>query len=429
MKKYLIIFWVSLLWSLGFSQITGKRPTAYGFDMNVKPSIYYDVYITFNNQNYQPQINILFKVQNDLLYFTKSENGYEGGYDISMAVKEPNSNSTVLSQVWKEKVFVKEFELTNSKELYQVNAKVFETDLSTGEYEVYLELTDKESRNTFTSKRKLIIPDLHSSIYYSDIKLLSPQDNLSAEIMLEDEKSTVEFNNNLLVQFEIIRSNHTPMTLTSILYQEEEEKKTELRRKEYTLSDENQFTRFNELLERKILDEGDYLLEYKLQTAEKAYIIQKKFSVIWYSKPLYLYDVDLAVPPLQYILPPDEWKKLDDLSDEERSKWLRTYWKARDPDPDTPLNEIMVEFYKRVLEANEKYAGQYTEGWKTDRGKTLILYGKPDKIEVHRYQLNSKPYEIWYYHAEHKKFIFMDVDEDETYPLVSVEDIGDNSNE
>jgi len=149
MKKYFIVFLLILLLSFAFSQMTGKRSTQYGFDMNAKPPIYYDLYITFNDQNFKPQINILFNIQNDLLYFTKSDDGYEGGYDISMAVKDLNTNSTVFSHLWKEKIFEKEFKLTNSKELYQVNGKIFDTDLSAGEYEVHLELTDEASGNSF----------------------------------------------------------------------------------------------------------------------------------------------------------------------------------------------------------------------------------------------------------------------------------------
>ena len=89
----------------------------------------------------------------------------------------------------------------------------------------------------------------------------------------------------------------------------------------------------------------------------------------------------------------------------------------------------MFEFYNRVLQANKKYADSYNEGWTTDRGKSLILYGKPDDVESYRYKIKSKPYEIWYYRSENKKLVFIDVDEDDTYPLMSVEDIGEQTNE
>jgi len=429
MKKYFIGFWTLLLLSIAFSQMTGKRPTQYGFDINAKPSVYYDVYITFHEQNLNPQINVLFNIQNDLLFFTKSEKGYVGGYDIALAVKDINSNSTVFSHLWKEKVFEMEFELTNSREQYQINGKMFDTDLSTGEYVVHLELTDEATGNSFKSQRKLTIPDLESSIYFNTIKFLTKDDSLSAEIIVGEQKSTVEFNHDLIAHFEIIQSNPDPISLTSILYRHQEEDQIEIRKKEHSLSFENKYIRFHEIFERKNLEEGRYLLKYIIKTAEGESEVQKKFSIVWYKKPLYLYDLELAIPPLKYILSPEEWDYVYDLSDQELSEWLKEFWHKRDPDPETPLNEIMVEFYNRVLQANKKYADQYNEGWTTDRGKSLILYGQPDNIEAYRYRTKSKPYEIWYYHSENKKLVFIDVDEDDTYPLMSVEDIGEKTDE
>ncbi len=429
MKKYFIILWIFLLLSAAFAQMTGKRPTQYGFDVNAKPPVYYDVYITFDDNDLSPQLNVLFNIQNDLLFFTKSDDGYEGGYDIVIAVKDLSTNSTVFSHLWKEKIYEREFKSTNSKERYQVNGKTFNTVLSPGEYEVHLELTDKATGNSFKSERILTIPDLESSIYFNEIKFLSQDDSLSAEIVVGDGQSTVEFNNNLLSYFEIIHSQSSPLSLTSVLYRINENEKTEIRRKEHSLSSENKNISFYEVLERKILVEGDYLLEYDVISAEDESKVQKKFSVLWYKKPLYLYDLELAIPPLKYLLSPEEWDSIEDLSEEKLLKWLEEYWHAKDPDPDTPLNEIMFEFYNRVLQANKKYADPYNEGWTTDRGKSLILYGKPDEVESYRYKIKSKPYEIWYYRSENKKLVFIDVDEDDTYPLMSVEDIGEQTNE
>ena len=429
MKKVFIVLLGFLLMSSVFSQMTGKRPTQYGFDINIKPPVYYDVYITYNDRNLNPQLNVLFNIQNDLLFFTRSDNGYEGGYDIALAVKDLKTNSTVFSHLWREEIFEKEFKATNSKERYQVNGKRFDTDLSSGKYKVLLELTDQATGNSFKSDREITIPDLKSSIFFNDIKFLSENDSLSTEIMVGDNQSTVEFNHDLHAFLQIVQSQSAPISVTSILFRFEDDEKIEIRRKEQSISDEMKIINFYEFFDKNIMEEGDYLLSYDIKSETSNSKIQKKFSVIWYEKPLYLYDIELAIPPLQYILSAEEWDSLDDLSDKELSKWLKEFWHEKDPNPETPLNEIMVEFYNRVLEANKKYADQYNEGWTTDRGKSLILYGKPDHIEAYRYNLKSKPYEIWYYRSENKKLVFIDVDEDDTYPLMSVEDIGEKTSE
>jgi GWxTD domain-containing protein len=214
-----------------------------------------------------------------------------------------------------------------------------------------------------------------------------------------------------------------------VLYLVRDERNQELLRSDHTLPTDQKWIRYNEKIDKKILQEGNYLLTLIIETNEGKTELNKKFQVIWFEKPLYLYDNELAVPPLKYIISQEEWDALEDLSDEKLSAWIKEFWKKKDPDPDTPLNEIMVEFYERVLQANKKFAGEYTEGWTTDRGKSLILYGEPDRVDAYRYNLKSKPYEIWYYESENKKLIFIDVDEDDSYPLMSVEDIGESENE
>jgi GWxTD domain-containing protein len=227
----------------------------------------------------------------------------------------------------------------------------------------------------------------------------------------------------------MIQSHSKTASLTSVLYKVKDEEKLEINRTEHSISFENNWAKYTETINKKILNEGNYLLSYTLKTDEGESEISKEFRIVWFKKPLYLYDDELAVPPIQYIVSPEEWEAIDNMSDDELSTWLKDFWEKRDPDPDTPLNEIMVEFYNRVYDANKKYAAKYEEGWTTDRGKSLILYGEPDHVEAYRYKLKSKPYEIWYYQSENKKLIFIDVDEDDTYPLMSVEDIGDQVNE
>ena len=132
---------------------------------------------------------------------------------------------------------------------------------------------------------------------------------------------------------------------------------------------------------------------------------------------------------MHYILSAEEWDHVDDLSGQELKVWFHDYWKQKDPDPNSSLNEIQVEFYERVMQANRKFTRKYNDGWDTDRGKTLILYGDPDRIEAHHYLTNANPYEIWYYESLNKKLTFIDVNEDDSFHLREVANIGENTDE
>ncbi|PYS93381.1 MAG: GWxTD domain-containing protein [Acidobacteria bacterium] len=96
-------------------------------------------------------------------------------------------------------------------------------------------------------------------------------------------------------------------------------------------------------------------------------------------------------------------------TDEEREQFIEGFWQRRDPDPDTEENEFKEQYYERIAYANEHYASGIP-GWKTDRGRIYIMYGKPDEVESHPaggpYQRESYegggetstyPFERWFY--------------------------------
>jgi GWxTD domain-containing protein len=70
-------------------------------------------------------------------------------------------------------------------------------------------------------------------------------------------------------------------------------------------------------------------------------------------------------------------------SDEEREEFIEQFWQRRDPTPGTPENEFRDEHYRRIEYANERFGLRGMVGWQTDRGRILIMYGKPDEIESH----------------------------------------------
>ena len=82
-----------------------------------------------------------------------------------------------------------------------------------------------------------------------------------------------------------------------------------------------------------------------------------------------------------YIITNDEKKAFNKLTtDEERENFIENFWRRRDPNPDTEENEFREEFYERIAYANEHFTSGIP-GWKTDRGRIYITWGKPDSIE------------------------------------------------
>src|SRR5436853_2788397 len=91
-----------------------------------------------------------------------------------------------------------------------------------------------------------------------------------------------------------------------------------------------------------------------------------------------------------YIITYEESAAFKQLSnDEERDNFIEAFWQRRDPTPDTVENEFKEEHYRRIAYANEHFAAGIP-GWKSDRGRIYIMYGKPDEIESHP---SGGPYE------------------------------------
>lgn len=111
-----------------------------------------------------------------------------------------------------------------------------------------------------------------------------------------------------------------------------------------------------------------------------------------------------------YIITDDEKKAFKALAtDEERENFIEQFWRRRDPNPDTEENEYREQYYERIAYANEHFASGIP-GWRTDRGRIYIAWGKPDSVESHpsggsydrpSYEgggsTTTYPFEIWYY--------------------------------
>jgi len=86
---------------------------------------------------------------------------------------------------------------------------------------------------------------------------------------------------------------------------------------------------------------------------------------------------------VRWIITDEEKSAFMQLSnDEERDQFIEAFWQRRDPSPDTEENEFKEEHYRRIAYANEHFPAGIP-GWKTDRGRTYIVFGPADEIESH----------------------------------------------
>jgi len=169
------------------------------------------------------------------------------------------------------------------------------------------------------------------------------------------------------------------------------------------------------------LEQGAYQLEITARAAGSVSSLKKNFQLRWLSMPISLRQLKFAVESMECLLSEKEFNQYRSANPKEQRKLFDTYWKRRDPIPQTAFNEVMAEYYKRVDYAFTAFStiGQQN-GVKTERGKAYILYGPPASIE-RKLLPSSDPQEIWLYTNLHKKLTFIDEHRNGNYKLVTAE--------
>ncbi|RKZ32180.1 hypothetical protein DRQ33_06350 [bacterium] len=111
---------------------------------------------------------------------------------------------------------------------------------------------------------------------------------------------------------------------------------------------------------------------------------------------------------LLYLLTPKELATFDNLKKEGKVNFWERFWDDRDPTPDTDRNELLEQYLARWDYVNRTFSSGNIPGWKNDRGRIYLVYGPPDDVEHHSFNISSNAWEQWSYYNENMFFIFAD---------------------
>jgi GWxTD domain-containing protein len=93
----------------------------------------------------------------------------------------------------------------------------------------------------------------------------------------------------------------------------------------------------------------------------------------------------------------NQYEKLKTV--EEKRKFMYNFWKNRENPYSSTKNEFKIQYFTKIKESNILFKEPFREGWKTDRGRIYITYGKPDDVEKYPFEAETKSYEIWKYNS------------------------------
>lgn len=116
----------------------------------------------------------------------------------------------------------------------------------------------------------------------------------------------------------------------------------------------------------------------------------------WLDMPVSLYNLDVAIDMMRFILSDTEMREMRAGSAAAREARFRQFWQERDPTPDTEFNELLAEYYRRIDHAFARFTTFQNPGFDTDQGRAYIIYGPPVRTE-RRLPANAPAREIWEY--------------------------------
>ncbi len=127
-------------------------------------------------------------------------------------------------------------------------------------------------------------------------------------------------------------------------------------------------------------------------------------------------EFDFAV----YIAKKNERKMYEQLDEQGRRQFMKRFWEKKDKGCTDRGEAYRAEYFSRVSQVNQLYSRQKKQGWKTDRGRIFIKYGKPDQVENNMASSDKNAYQVWYYYNLYGgiEFFFVDRFDIRKYDLV-----------
>lgn len=113
---------------------------------------------------------------------------------------------------------------------------------------------------------------------------------------------------------------------------------------------------------------------------------------------------------LRYFGSPTRLQSLRDAPPDARAGMWAAFLRETDPDPATPVNEAMREYFSRIADANSRFREEGETGWLTDRGRVFVALGAPDEYyEPNTTDMNQRGRtQVWDYRRHRLQIVFID---------------------
>ena len=281
------------------------------------------------------------------------------------------SGVPVYREMWSDTVWVETFEDTRSR--FDHTQGVLSASLSPGEYHYQLQLARGGSEREQSSQiQPLTIPNptelekadffLTNNLDRSDSQLSANMLNFGSNVLYGQNYTLLirlpnSVNGNMDKRYELSiyrtqsgeRSSSAEPHFQSVLETENlflaSRSSIEKEGEDITLNfhiGESGFHYAHAEIPNAEFENASYKIELK-DLEQDTVVGERTIQSRWIDMPVSLYNLDVAIDMLRFIVSDRELRNLKSGSRSERERKFREFWAERDPTPDTEFNELMAE--------------------------------------------------------------------------------------
>ncbi len=377
------------------------------------PQIYIDALSYASGESGKSRLDVYMEVPYETLHFLKDGDLFRARFEITIDISD-STDKMLDEKWWRETAETKRYDESTSQWAGKLSQRSF--NLIPGVYNLSVMVKDAESGKTSRTQRKVLVRDYETPPFsISDVMLVNYLDTAGGKVTIYPNitGNVGELKKGSYVFFELYNSGSVRYADIQVFIRDI--------RENVVISDTFQQisnghkNAVYHALRTSSLPAGEYKLEVRAipsdvngtGTSPSPVFAIRPLSVRWRGMPVSIVDLDKAIAEMQYIAPKDKIDEMKDAPPDKKKEMFYNFWKSHDPTPNTDDNELMDEYYSRVNYANQHFS-HYLEGWKTDMGMVYIIFGAPNNIERHPFEIDSKPYEIWTYYDQNREFVFVD---------------------
>jgi len=362
------------------------------------------------------------------IVFLKRGERYEARFRIYVSVKD-GKGKQVRGEVWEEKVVAGNYEETKSASGVASARRVFPVE--PGEYDVEVNVEVIDTSLEYTKKKTIEILGRESGkfriadpVFFSSTAAIHDERPSSGQVTVNpcaelDESGFKPNNHAIYADFNI-----WPRIVCNLMAPSET-----IENEAYTVSSRVRDRRGNDILYNRTylmasgngyqrlcmdinvddLPIGDYEISVavELPRTDCKAVSKGRFTVLLNRGVLERYFGE-TMEILSLFAEKDDLDELANSTRENRVAAWNRFWREKDPNPSSQANEGLGEFLQRLEHVLRSYSS-FSPGWRTDRGKVYMRYGRPDDVVDRQGRAYGTNYQLWYYYSRGMLYIFEDM--------------------